>query len=401
MSKNTTLNAFTPQTSSTDTQTSTSNQDPSPKTRNTDDYSLSNYSLPDKNTITWADELDHLHKSLIYVPSADTIKVDVSTKSLPIKFHQNQIGYVIDGASDLKLDSDRTKRIYPPSTYSEFTDFDQIHVKPTTTFSNSRFGGWGITADLLEGAIRLVTGGGNYRAANLTVTTLDLNRGWLIEYKGDTYLFSYTKVGQPSETVTTTEVNGIKIINEADQNVLDGIKVAMDILPTVGVEITGFDRRKNNSLYFTTNRDKPIKFTGKQLARLTSPTDPQKYKGTHTVEPFHTDESYEYTWSSEDTNHTPPEVTQDDKTYKKIVLGYTKSTNYISRGVRPNKYTVGQKILATPWHLRVSFDKYDDRIDTNVQRSNCSEIISKIPYDTPDHPDPDSLDTTRMWHPNA
>lgn len=374
-------------------------RDPSTESLSAEEVTFDADELPD--AYSWRDDITIHHDVAAVIPLAEETAFDVTTKTTGERIGRNQVGYILDGLNALKEISETVERVYPPSTYREFDEFNPHYAQVTTTFSSGLHGGWGITPEWFEAALRFVTGGGQYNASNMTVTALDFRIGWLFEHKGDAYLFAYTKTGQPTETIATVDVNGITVENEEDESVLRGIKHVMEVLPEVGIEITGFSKRKNNSLYFETDQDEPIKFTGKQLARVRTPTnDLAEYEGTHEIELFHQDETYEYTWEPGATKHEPGDVLErDGSTEKRLVLGYTRHMDRVQRGIRPNKYEAGTRVLARPWYLTVRPDAYDGRIDTRVYGSNGKETIAEVPYDVPDHPDPDNLNNVKLWNP--
>jgi len=372
----------------------------SPSELTADDVNVDEASLPGE--YAWSDRVSIHHDVAAMVSLDEDKSFSVETSSVEHSLGKNQVAYVITGSDALKVVSDASERVYPPSTYGEFNEFDAYYARATSTFSSSLYGGWGIPADRFEAAIRFVTGGGRYNAANLTVTALDFRVGWLIEYKGDTYLFSYAKVEPPEHTVETYTVNGITIENEGNPGVLNGVEHIMELLPELGITITGFDEIHNSSLRFNTEEGKPIALNGSQVHRATRPvTDLSELEGTHEIELFHQDATYEYTWEEGATKYEPGEVLErDGHSSKRLVLGYTKHRKQIQRGVRPDKYTVGTRVLAKPWFLKISPGKSESFISTRLYGQNGSEIIAEVPYDLPDHPNPEGLDEIKSWTPD-
>lgn len=365
-----------------------------------EDYTVDQDALPDRGV--WSDSVTVLHDVTAIVALAERLEIDVSTESISHKLGANQAAYVVDGVDALKQASERTERLYPPSTYTAFEEYDAYVARPTTTFSSGMYGAWGIPAPRFEAAIRLVTGGGRYNAANITVTAMEFRYGWLIEYKGDAFLFPYAKVGQPEKTHTTREVNEITVENEADPAVLNGIRRAMELLPELGIEITGFNERRNNYLSFNTDCGKEITFTGKQLMKLTNGVnDLSEFEGQHEIELLHRDETCEYSWQPGETEYHIGEVIDDEQSgAKRLVYGYTRREKRIRRGRVGDKYGAGMRVYAKPWRLTVYPDKHDDRIKTRVSGTQTEEEIAVVMFDTPDHPDPDELDRINMYDPN-
>lgn len=372
-----------------------------PETITEDDVTVDQDAFPQE--YEWSDDVVIHHDVAAMVPLDEKQSFSVETRSTPRTINQNQVAMVVTGADALKTVSDDSQRVYPPSTYGEFTEFEPYYARATNTFSSSRYGGWGIPADILEAAVRFITGGGRYNAANITITALDFRVGWLIEYGGDTFLFSYTKVGPSEETVETHDVNGITIENEGNPSVLNGVEDMMDVLPELGITITGFNGIPHSSLQFETDQDKPISFNASQLQKSSRPErDLSELEGTHQIELYHQDAVYEYTWEEGATKYEPGDVIDPDGTSsRRLVLGYTKHEKRVQRGLRPDKYTVGKRITATPWFLKISPEKSDSVIRTQLYSSNSSEIIAEVPFDVPDHPNPEDLDEIKTWNPNA
>ena len=366
-----------------------------------DDVSLSDVTLPAGHC--WSDRITIHHDVAAMVSLAEGEDFDVETSSTSHSLGKNQLAYVITGVDALKAVSDDNERVYPPETYGEFNEFDPYYARATSTFSSSLYGGWGIPADRFEAAIRFVTGGGRYNGANITVTALDFRVGWLIEYNGNAFLLSYAKVSPPDHIVETHEVNGLTIENEGNPGVLDGIEPVMQWLDELGITVTGFDKQYESSLRFNTDHGKPVSINGSQLRQAARPeTDLSELEGTHEIELWHQDKTYEYEWEEGATKYEPGDVinTGSDGA-KRLVLGYTKHTDRIQRGLRPDKYIVGTRILAKPWFLQVNTEKSDSVITTRLYGQNGKEIIAEVPYDVPDHPNPDELDTVKQWGPDS
>lgn len=362
---------------------------------------IDDITLPDGHD--WDDEVKMHHTdAAAYVGFVGDEEFEVVNSGLPETIESGQVGYIVDGLESLKDASDRVERITPPSTYGDFEDFDDIRVEPTTTFTSGRHGAWGISPSLYEAAVRFVTGGGRYRTADLTTLTLDRDIGWVIHYHGDAYLFAYQPVSGPvdGEVLTEREVSGITVVNEADETVLDGIREMMDRMPEFGIEITGFQQRNENSLYFETDQEKPIRFTGSQLKKFLNPeTDLAELEGTYERELYYQDDVYEYTWPEGATDQEPGDTRDWGENRTRCTLGYTKHIDPVMRGPPlGRKVEVGFRVYAKEHTMTLK--ETDDSIDVRMPTNATQEKITAVGYDTPDIENPDEFDEKHMWDPS-
>ncbi|WP_302083990.1 hypothetical protein [Salinibaculum rarum] len=348
-------------------------------------------SVPDRG-IDWKDNVTRIADLLAVVEPAEKTTVK------GISVEPATLGYVVGGLEAYR-DEVGEKSIQPPSSFSEIESWAPHYVELTTSASGGGPGetwGMGITASRLKQAIVLATGEKSFRAADLTVTPCG-KFGFIVEYHGDAVVAApEMDVSAPESSLVTSEVAGIEITNEEDSGVLDGLRVVMPVLEEqFGIEITEFDHRDANALYFTTDQDKLIRLKGTHLKRATNPTrDVEALTGSSTYETVFTDEEHTYEVTEDDLSHTVGEYAFSSK--EKVTLGYTLREKRIQRGLYPDKYGAGVHVLAQPWFLSANPDKHDDYISTRVYGSNCKDRVAEVEFDTPDTENPADVENPRL-----
>lgn len=347
----------------------------------------------------WGDEYNthHATDAVQYLPLRGDIELDLVSNSFGYTFKSNDLGYVATGVDKLKDTSETEQRVIPPSAYNSIDDFDTVRISATTTFSRGSRGAWGINNEHMEAAIRFVTGGGSYRAADLKITALDKEIGFLISYRGHDYLFSYDAVSPPSEDeiVSSHTVAGMEIRNEDNERVLDGIEIMVEEMGDYGIQIDGFVKRTNSNLVFRASDGKTLSFSGRELQRFTHPTrDLSEYEGTQTIQMYHRDGSVEYTWGPDATKYKPGEVIDHGGT-KRYVIGYTMTEKRMRSGPFKEQATVAIRVLATAYTVSITEKK--DKYDVSIPRSNTSECIEEIILEQADTDDPESFPDEYLW----
>jgi hypothetical protein len=336
--------------------------------------SIAHVSLPSNHK--WADEIEDLHHlndgdgGLVRL--GESVDIDVGSRMTPYTLSAGDVGYVAYGAEQLIKNSD-TERVYPPSSYNDFDSFEGYIARPTTAFQSSRYGGWGISKEQLKAALRFITGGGKYNVNNISIIAFQDKPVWMAEYRGDRFLLSYDKVGEPDNILTTRTVNGIKVENEVNERVLGGIEQLIDDLSNaLSIEITEFKERDGNYLKFGLSTGQVLKVNGNVLPQLTTPTRKvDELTGVHTDEIYANGDIHEITWENDELERQPGEVIER-ASMKSIVVGYKRSERVIDWHNKPD--TV--KNIATPYKIQLRRPS-ESTISARVLSSNCSQVLDE------------------------
>lgn len=362
-----------------------SNRPPEPP--DPDELSIDDANLPDRG-FEWDDEIRWVFDNDVAVVQPESaIELNGDTVG------EHSVGFVIAGKEKYLAEMGETdEKLHPASSFDDIEEMEGYYADLTTDGFTSGFWGWGIPPERIKQAVELAADGHDYRAADMEITPCG-NRGFIIEYRGKAFMLSVSKVGKPKKTVTTRTIDGITIENELNEEVLDGFhRVKPIIKDAFGITITGFEKRDDTALYFTVEEyDKPLKLKGSHLksaVNCTSNIDEVTAAGK--VETLHTDETYTYDPDPEAIQNKPDEFAFEKS--NKYTLGYRTTVNRLDKGLRENAYDYAARVLATPYYLKVSPDRYDNRIKTRIYRSKSKSVIATVTYENPDHPNPNQLD---------
>lgn len=361
-------------------------QSPSPG-----EVTIDEIDLPERG-FEWGSEVTQiLRDALAFIKPADSISLRGE------KLSPGEVGYVAAGVEEYLEEYGDRELDTPTSLDVPDSELDTYIAELTTggftTASTGRYWGRGIPPERLRQAVSLAVGGGSYRASEVTITACG-EYGFIVQYRGDAFAVSPTKITDPGEVVVTNEVAGLTVENEENPTVLNGIHIVANAMEDwFGVTLTGFRERTANKLVFETDHPsgKPIRFSGEDLKRATNPTlDVSDLASDYEYEAWHTDEVVEYEFDPDKLHHEPGGFASDEET--KVVLGYDKLERRVTRGRGEQKYGVGVRVLGRPYYLKMKPAISEDYIKTGIYGSKSKSRVANAAFSEPDHANPGELD---------
>jgi hypothetical protein len=196
--------------------------------------------------------------------------------------------YVVDGFDDY-LDAVDARQIETPSSYKSIREtFTPLVIGHTCEADGGRLG---ITPELLETAIRLVTGGGRYRTSAVTIYVGDPHC-FAVQHDGDVILVRGTGIDtfdQEPEIAVDPEphtISGYEIVEDSAQ-IRTALRTFIErVVPHLDCELSEYAERVGSKHVFTTAAGDRVGIDSNSLRYLT-PSFPatSDIVGTHTVEP--------------------------------------------------------------------------------------------------------------------
>lgn len=363
---------------------------PSPESATIDDVDLPN------REFEWESEVTQiLNDTLAFVKPADSISVCGS------KLRNGEVGYVVGGVEEYLAEYGGRELDTPTSLDVADAGIDTYIAELTTdsytTASTGTYWGRGIPPERLRQAIKLAIDGTSYRASEVTITACG-EYGFIVQYRGDAFAVSPTKITDPGEVVVTNEIDGLTVENEENPTILEGIRIVKNAIEDkFDFTLTEFRERTANKILFETDHPsgKAISFDGRGLKLATNPTlDVSDLAGNYEYEAWHTDEVVEYEFDPSKLRHEPGEFANSEKT--KLVLGYDKQERRVTRGHGEQKYGVGVRVLGKPYYLKVKPGISEDCIKTAIYGPESKSRVANVPFSEPDHANPAGVDDPNL-----
>jgi hypothetical protein len=252
------------------------------QTESGSDTQIDHDELPE--AVPWEhDPTDHHEATVLPAKAGELIQLGGECSIFSVN-----LMYVVDGFDDY-LDAVDARQIETPPSYKAIREtFTPLVIGHTCEADGGRLG---ITRELLETAIRLVTGGGRYRTDAVTIYVGDPHC-FAVQHDGDVILVRGTGIdtfGQEPETAVDPEphtISGFEIVEDSA-----GMRTALrtfveQVVPHLDCELSGYAERVGSKHVFTTAAGDRVGIDSNNLRNLT-PSFPatSEIVGTHTVEP--------------------------------------------------------------------------------------------------------------------
>jgi len=271
----------------------------------------SNFDLPDigewESKSTMVDGMEVIHFDGTYNPRT---MISGPGDSIQGAF----AGYVLNGLEEWKENTEEVTELKTPKTFSDI-DEDDYYINEVGISSDSinrdrdnEFNAWGIPASQLEAALRFVTSGSEYDPSEITIEVVGFRL--VVSNNEDTYIFGNCRFTYPFEDYTeTTEVNGIEIENETNEEVINGIESIAEFLELINIGITGYSERRVCTHVFTTETGKELEMGSYAPRTITGGINKDPlYNGEADIESEVTGKRYKFNIQREELDYDVGEI---------------------------------------------------------------------------------------------
>lgn len=253
------------------------------KVINSESHQPSGEDLPD--CLSWESQTEK-HLGATIHPAATSALQKVN--GTPSGIYSHLFNYVTSGF-DTYLKETKARSVSVPSSYNDFGAF-----QPRLTFrsAGTDSGMFGLTANHLEAAIRVITGGGRFNADSLSIFA-GRDQTFGLVYEGDQFIINVTGLDPlkldedpiPIHEPRNYEVGGFDVVEddpayrEALETVLRSTNAHTDLTPTEYVGLRG------STHTFNTQSDTQLRIKGNELRKVMGVTEsPDVITGKHDIE---------------------------------------------------------------------------------------------------------------------